>query len=175
MPSPSELHAFEAAGEHGHVVFTNGSDRALVARKFREATEDILASTTSFKMERLGWTDHDGVRVAKVVKYMTNIKELNFFFNPSLGDEGLATLMLACEQPGVLPNLEVLGCDTSSPNVGDATVAALAHALQNGAFPKLKILWARDAAKAPGTKLETKVALKNAGNARVPPVNVILE
>ena len=165
-PSPSDVDSFLEGGEHADKTFTNGADRPLVARKFREATEDIFGSVDALSFVVAGWGPRDGERFAKVLRHCTKVKKIDLQMNRDLGDAGVSAIAGACEEPGVLPELEVLVLHKCG--IGDAGLAALTRAVQKGALPKLRLL----AFSSRGVSEEAKRALREALAPRSPSVNL---
>ena len=137
LPSPSDVDSFLEGGEHAKKIFTNGADRPLVARKFREATEDIFGSVEYLNYSMSGWGLGDGERFAKVLRYCTKVKQIQLF-ESRIGGAGVSAIACACEEPGVLPELEVFNLNHCGTD--DSAYAAMARAIQMGALPQLNKL-----------------------------------
>lgn len=151
-PSPSDVNAFEEGGEHADKVFTNGADGPLVARKFREATQDSFSSVNSIELHQCGWKGRDLARFARMLHFCNKVNTLNFFGNQGIGDEGVVAFVAACEKPGVLPEIDNLGLGYCG--VGDKGFAALTRAVKSSAFPKMTKLWVDGNPASDGAKQE---------------------
>ena len=73
-PPPAEPDAFREGHLLGDKKFTNGADRELVARKFREACEDIFTSVTELDYDGLGWNDNDFQGMAVLLQSASHCK-----------------------------------------------------------------------------------------------------
>jgi len=69
--------AFEEGGEHGRKHFTAGSDRSVVAKRFRETVEDVFTSMEVLSYGGLGWGDMEFLTLAKVFPLCHSLKTLH--------------------------------------------------------------------------------------------------
>jgi len=168
-PSPSDVDSF-LDGEHADKIFTNGADRPLVARKFKEATEDIFGSVDRLNFVGAGWGPSDVKRLGKVLRFCTNLKNLDLSAN-RMGDALVLALVSASEE---LAELEYLRVDRCA--IGDAGFAVMTGAVQMGVFPKLRSLVMTDNHPSPNSEQEmasqmaVREALRKACDSRRPVV-----
>ena len=81
-PPPAAPGAFEPGGTHGDKRFFNGSDRSLVAAKFRECVEEVLGGATVLDYSSLGWADDEMDALGLVLPLCTTLERLDLDRNP---------------------------------------------------------------------------------------------
>jgi hypothetical protein len=76
-PAPCTPNAFEEGGEHRNKHFTNGADRNIVSKKFRETVEDALASMEVLSYGNLRWADAEFFTLGKVFPLCHSLRTLH--------------------------------------------------------------------------------------------------
>ena len=131
-PALADEHAFFEGGTCGSKIFTNGADREIVARKWKETAIEVMSGAVNLFFQNAGWGDEEMKYLAVALRSCKNLAVLSLRGNPftSLPQEvgqvaTLERLTLAnCTQLKTLPaelaqlpKLEMIdlsGCDSLS-------------------------------------------------------------
>ena len=106
MLVPLTPSAFEALLEK--CVFTNGTDRAVVAGLYKRTIEEALWQTRELRFVSQGWTDADIAELAQVLPLCTELRRLALDDNEKLTANGAKALATALGE-GAAPKLTHLG------------------------------------------------------------------
>ena len=106
MLVPLTPSAFEALLEK--CVFTNGTDRAVVAGLYKRTIEEALSQTRELRFVSQGWTDADIAELVQVLPLCTELRRLALDDNEKLTANGAKALATALGE-GAAPKLTHLG------------------------------------------------------------------
>ena len=101
---PVEPDAFYLGHAYGDKIFTNGSDREKVAKKFRETCEDVFSSVTEFDFHDLKWRDQEMKELGAVLPLCEKLMKLNLSHNR------MTSLPKCIGRLPTLKELILLGC-----------------------------------------------------------------
>jgi Leucine-rich repeat (LRR) protein len=103
-PPPIEPEAFSEGHKYGKKHFTNGADRKLVARKFRDTCEHVFGTTLELDFDSLAWGDEEVDQLADVLKFCDKLEKLY------LSNNSFEHLPETIGNVTTLQNLNLSGC-----------------------------------------------------------------
>ena len=109
----------------------------MVNRLYERTLHNLVANATVFKWNALEWGDAEVEQLATVLMLAASLEKLWINYNESVSDRAMIALAAVGKQ-GAMPRLQYLDLDQNG--IGDEGLDALARALADGAWPKLKEL-----------------------------------
>jgi len=117
-------------------TFTNGTDKAVVARLYEKTTAAVLSSVTDLVWDHIAVQPGEGARLGETLGFCEQLERLSMR-SMGLDDEELVSLASALSY-GALPRLKELALQDNA--CGDDAAQALASLLHRGCMPQLTTL-----------------------------------